>query len=383
MNSEPWEYDIAWLNAWQQQSCPPDHILQGELTTELEEHLAICPDCQENRGGETFVHEPLNDLIDKEFPINGKIPPQTGQLWSLSSELGGWGAKKRYYSAIMVLILNVIDDGSCLVSQLHDNDNFVAPGDISLPNHRRMHAESWNIFTLRLADMQRCWGEVASSVVQQVKQEATCNHPVAERSILNLFRQLEIETGFFFSSQAVAGLMDNYEEEISASPSAKILSFFKKQPQQHIKQVLKDHSYGHEIEQAANNKILLLHSQTSEPLQMAADDNQDGELIHGPLLTLNEQQQDAVITVQGYVKISYRPDNNHLEINGFFENIPCALATENLALGWLCPDGKLIMTDDYDYYPEDGSFDALFTDAPTTEGELRFCLIDPDFLKND
>jgi hypothetical protein len=372
------DYDNAWLNAWQSKSCPTDEILFGPLTTELKDHLVICSICKLNR--QKMDVDSLNDLaISLRGVISNKAetPHMVGQLWSINQKLSDWGAKGRYYSVPIVLILEMDQDNNkCLVSQIHDDTNFIGPGDIALPPLPNLYAESWNTYTLSLDALKQYWGEVVSSVAEKVKKEE--NHHIEERSAINLFRQLEIETGLFFSSQTVAGEKDISGDVTDKKVATKILKFRKSPPEQRIKTLLNENSFTID-NSAADNTILLFNSRIDEPLRLAAAD--DTLYIHGPLLTANDHGDDAVVIVHGQVEIDYQ--TNELQIEGLFDSIPDGIVIDHVEFGWLCHNGEIIRPHMYEFYADDSSFDLKFTNVPNPEGELRFFVIDSSFLDDE
>lgn len=385
MGNDNWEYDAAWFEAWQTRSCPPGQILFGEKTPELADHLELCSACRDMLAAENDtiqLHKKFGSML-KDIYNPHKTTPQSGQVWSLDKSLEGWGPKARYFTAPLVLVLENIDKAAIRVAQIHEIDLFSQEEDIRLGDNFAGYAEQWNTYTLRKSDLAHCWGMVGVEVVTRTlaKHEKQSRQP-AENSLLALFRQLEIETGFFFSSQAVNSLMEQYDDSGEKS-KAKILQFFNAAPEAKIKKTLLRHNYLQPVEAASKNKIMLLKIKPKEPLCLAAAESAEGVFIQGPLLTVDADQNETVVTVQGRAEIRYRQDNRKLEVDGYLENISCDIDTSHLALGWLCADGKLIITDDYDYYPEDNSFDAIFTDIPSLEGELRICLVDPEYLKNE
>ena len=76
----------AWNLAWRARCCPPDMVLAGELTVELQRHLEICPFCRREREA------PFSE-IQLDFPADLSVEkrlPFAGGIWSVNPTPGGW-----------------------------------------------------------------------------------------------------------------------------------------------------------------------------------------------------------------------------------------------------------------------------------------------------
>lgn len=387
MTTDQWEYDICWLNAWRNRSCPPDDILLGPVTPELADHLEICPECRDHREliGPRDIQQ-LAAALQEIIPDKTSTPPVPGQIWSLQPQLGNWGPKKRYYNPPMVLVLESRrNDRFCLVAQIHNNANFIGQGDIILPGYPQLQAESWNTYTLRQSDLNRYWGMVELSVVEAIKAESTIVSEINERSLLDLFRQLEVETGFFFSAQAVDDLMDQYNRNENL---AEIVNLFDQQPTAEIRDAVRQSHFQPPGDNVISIREYLLQSKASnEILQQAAD---SGAVIYrcGPLLTLDEQKQPVIKAIHCcYDQPDYDPSDNRMIIVGTFDGLPEAINEEQISLGWVLQDGQLIMEDNFWFDLQENSFKAIFSNVPSRtdveEGTFSFCIIDNDFVNYD
>ncbi|MEA3468999.1 MAG: hypothetical protein U9R57_12375 [Thermodesulfobacteriota bacterium] len=187
--------------------CPPDNVLYGENTEELQGHLESCASCREDlKQMEHYVEAPL--FSAKTFSNERRVP-EPGELWSLKQELGGWGPKKRYYAPPLVVITEVNKD-SVIVLQSCGDKALAASDDIPFGNDLQGFIQPWNQYSLRLEDLDSCYGAVAETAMQNVavprEQQA-----IEPGSLLWFFRQMEVETGYFFSSRAVARLFAEHE----------------------------------------------------------------------------------------------------------------------------------------------------------------------------
>ncbi len=196
---------LAWIQAWRLRCCPPDTILAGELTPGLAHHLQHCPYCRQDR--EEALPPPSLDLA--AVPAGAGISPLPGELWSLAATSAGWGAKDRYYSPPVVLVMDVVpDSGGIVVVQTYGDMALAGPDDIALGNGCSGFAEPWNRYTVRTTDLAMRMGRVSdqcAAAVRKALQENACHAP-EEGSLLWFFRQVEVETGYHFTQQALAGV---------------------------------------------------------------------------------------------------------------------------------------------------------------------------------
>lgn len=202
----------AWIFAWRMRCCPPDTAPTGELTSELKRHLEICPFCRSER--EAPLPEIQLDFF-ADHPAEKRLP-RVGELWSVANNLGGWGPKQRYYSPPVVLVTALADQRAVNVVQTF-GDNFLAgPDDLLLDNDIMGFAEPWNRYTLDIKDLGNCLGTVSAAFITRL-QETFAQETVAPTpgSLLWFFRQMEVETGWFFAEQSIAGLLEA-KEAVSA-----------------------------------------------------------------------------------------------------------------------------------------------------------------------
>jgi hypothetical protein len=198
-----------WMLAWQLRCCPPDAVPAGELTDELRRHLEICPLCSREHAESLppiQLNLPPDDMAEKR-------PPQTGELWSLWSSLGGWGRKNRYYNPPVVLITGRVKADGVKVVQTAGAVELAGPDDLLLDNGLSGFAEPWNQYTLQTAYLQTCLGRISQKLSTRLRQLAdqTPSAP-ASGSLLWFFRQMEVETGWYFAEQSLASLFGNIKK---------------------------------------------------------------------------------------------------------------------------------------------------------------------------
>jgi len=200
---------IAWQDAWRLRCCPPETLLASPADSPLREHLALCPWCS------ATIDLPL-PLLPASPPPPVTAPPRPGQIRALHSRLAGWGPKSRYYNPPLVLILTRPDETTVLVAQIYGDHALAGPGDVFFPPTPGLQgfAEPWNCYTLGEGDLGLLLGEVEAAVVSTVLGEMEKTEaPLQPGSLLWFFRQMEVETGYYFASQANNRLMTAHESE--------------------------------------------------------------------------------------------------------------------------------------------------------------------------
>lgn len=195
----------AWLLAYRLRCCPPQSVLTGPPSPELLSHLAICPSCRADRE-HPF---PAPDFAVTE--TKDSLPsPSPGELWSLRQELGGWGPKHRYFNPPVVLVTRSAGPEAVNVVQVYSDPTLAGPGDIFPGREISGFAEPWNRYTVAVQDLGTCLNRVSGDVIDMVQQAGASEEPYSlpPGSLLWFFRQMEVETGYFFASRTIARLMD-------------------------------------------------------------------------------------------------------------------------------------------------------------------------------
>lgn len=196
----------SWLLALNMRCCPPDTVLAGRPGPELEQHLRLCPLCRRHR--EDALPQIQLDLIGKGAAENKT--PRIGELWSLAGSLAGWGPKCRYYSPPVVLVTGLVDDRAVNVVQTFGDISLSGSDDILLDNGIIGFAEPWNRYTVQLGDLEISLGTVSDRCVQRlIKAMDYSSASVSPSSLLWFFRQMEVETGWYFSRQSIAVLLSS------------------------------------------------------------------------------------------------------------------------------------------------------------------------------
>ncbi len=200
----------GWARAWRARCCPPDNELYSQVTSNtLAAHLKFCPWCRRAK---------LDIVTEETVPLPPDMPlskdvPEPGQLWTINSQLTGWGEKKRYYNSPVVLLLNCDDPRLVNVLQLYDDSYFEGPDDISLGEGQTGFIEPWNRYSLCREDLGLFMGEVDVDTLCR-SEAATSENSVAPKpgSLLWFFRNMEVETGFYFSTRSLAKFLNGEEE---------------------------------------------------------------------------------------------------------------------------------------------------------------------------
>ncbi len=227
------ETDLAgtWLPAWQLRCCPPDDVLAGKLTDQLREHLEVCPICSCERAAAlppVQLNLPMGETADQQ-------EPQPGELWSLHPSLGGWGTKKRYYNPPVILVTGRVVDNAVRVVQTFGDSEFAGSDDLLLDNGLTGFAEPWNQYTLQVNALHTCLGHISQQLTARLQNPSDKTPSTPESgSLLWFFRQMEVETGWYFAEQSLAALLGSIEKTSLPAfpdiPAAVLLTDLKKLP---------------------------------------------------------------------------------------------------------------------------------------------------------
>jgi hypothetical protein len=202
----PSEIDnTAWERAWRMRCCPPDVELynSGEADM-LSAHLAICPWCRAGQA-EILAGSCRPEADAGQF---SKGPPRAGELWLVNPELGGWGEKSRYYNGPVVLVLEDTNERTVNALQIYDDDYFRGPDDVPLGRALAGFAEPWNRYSLSREDLAYRLAAVTEDVLERCRAAAKApSIDIDQGSLLWFFRNMEVETGFYFAEQSLAKVL--------------------------------------------------------------------------------------------------------------------------------------------------------------------------------
>lgn len=153
-----------------------------------------------------------------EIPGPLVTPPLApGQLYALNPKLADWGPKARYYNPPIVLVLSCPDARSVFVCQTYGDLELSSADDVIFDAGFHGFAQPWNCYTLLQEDLDMFLGSVDVPVVEALRQRLEQNQFSPQPgSLLWFFRQMEVETGFFFSIRAVSQLVDQHEYDFAA-----------------------------------------------------------------------------------------------------------------------------------------------------------------------
>jgi hypothetical protein len=200
---------ITWKRAWRLRCCPPETILMAEkISPELANHLLTCPWCKADREDSKILDYP--EIIPA---CAEQQDPQTGELWSITDDQAGWGEKNRFYLPPLVLL---IEKHACHVTvmQIYDDATLSGPGDISLEPHYEGFAETWNRYILQIEALGSCWGRIPNALLDAITSDTSANEASIEQgSLLWFFRNMEVETGYYFARQSIAAIIAAEETE--------------------------------------------------------------------------------------------------------------------------------------------------------------------------
>jgi hypothetical protein len=207
--------------------CPPDVELYADNHPDmLENHLQICPWCRADKT-EILSATFLNKKPTGQFP---KESPRTGELWLVKQELGGWAEKSRYYNGPVVLIMDDSDQKTVNVLQIYDDDYFKGPDDVSLGDGLAGFAEPWNRYSLSRDDLAVRLGKVTRDVEEKCRGYSSVpSIEIEQGSLLWFFRNMEVETGFYFARRSIANVLHDNQTGMGQTKTSGLNSIFTEQ----------------------------------------------------------------------------------------------------------------------------------------------------------
>ncbi|WP_373500901.1 hypothetical protein [Desulfococcus sp.] len=232
---------IALAHARQIRRCPPLSLLRDpDRPAELDLHLAICPHCTDALHEGEAMELLAKKLGAEKAPADDAkgLDVAAGQIRTVRPEKAGWH-QGYHYNPPTVIVLDVrkkISD-DIRVAQIYEDTILAAPGDLILEDEHtgagELFVECWNTYTLKAAYLGAVAGQAAPPVIDAVLRLeedpddapiwAPLPFPLREDDPRIHFRELEVETAFFFSSQAAGELMAELEKRsirtVYASPA--------------------------------------------------------------------------------------------------------------------------------------------------------------------
>lgn len=192
----------AWQNMFVLRTCPPGRILWGPQHAErVEAHVRTCPWCRKRKETMSDMQEiqKAGTVLRESLAAQSVQTPVPGQIWTVSSDLGGWDEHGRYLNPPTVLILYPFDDPApgVRVAQICPEQDLMDGQDILLTSDLGF-VQAWNTYALAAEDLEYLLAEVPQELVEAVleaeEHEAV---PEDESSTLGFFRTLELEVGSF------------------------------------------------------------------------------------------------------------------------------------------------------------------------------------------
>ncbi len=223
----------ALLMAKQYRQCPPPDVAEDpSYRDQIKKHLSICPYCSTDMDADTIQWAGLSQKILDKFPASPKIKdvsPLPGQFRQIKSGLADF-KDGLYYSPPLVLIvkINEYPAETVIVAQTFHDIALAGPKDLILTANQTkigdLFVECYHIYTLKSEDLEPPVGQIDSKLMADIKQMidnsgflpdwAMLPTPLTEHDPRKYFREMEVETGYFFASKSVGFLMTALKEEI-------------------------------------------------------------------------------------------------------------------------------------------------------------------------
>jgi len=135
----------------------------------------------------------------------------------LDSRLEGWENSSRYLNSPFVLTIELPIDDHIKVAQIFSEEDLAARDDILL-NEEIGFAEAWNISSIPVKALARCWSEVPKESLDQINSlaESKLFTPIQELDpLIAEFRKQEQEVLAIFSERAEAAERKLAEKKIN------------------------------------------------------------------------------------------------------------------------------------------------------------------------
>ena len=309
--------------AKQYRLCPPPHVKMDPLyAAEIKNHHSLCPYCSDQMASEMVSWEALamrlksildSSLLADAIPgphgsVKGNQGLEEGSVCSVRQNLGRW-QEGYFYNPPTVLVLETtaaISD-EVLVAQTYHDITLAGPGDLILESNRspcgKFFVEAWNTYTLRSRDLAPAVARVNEGVVEAVKalQEdasvypgwAVCPEHMEEHDARIYFREMEVEVGYTFSSEAAAGLM----EEIKR-PSLRLVHGTIEDTVEEIRHMTRDIQWP--VEPQSIEQALATARFPPDRYAMAAA-SADRELLSANLVTLRSGKVGGIAPLEGEI----------------------------------------------------------------------------------
>lgn len=210
----------AWRDLVQARACPPWRLLFAEPSTELEEHVARCRWCREDRedADAAALQATAEELSSRKREVPIQPTPTPGEIWTMRSDLAGWGEPYRYFNPPHVLVLRAFS-GAVYVAQICDDIAFATPRDVLLPAEVNAFAEPWNRFIVQSADLHRQVATVPLDTVTAVRRASGASADYAGSELLHSFMDLELQTASWFCSAPVQTAVNVVANHLRLLPS--------------------------------------------------------------------------------------------------------------------------------------------------------------------
>ena len=224
---------LALRMAKQYRQCPPPDIVRDPLQQDQNTlHFSICPYCSTDLSSDIPFWDKLSQMIVKKYSkttiIEPDIPILPGQFRRIKTGLAGW-KDGFYYSPPLILVLesNESQSNTALVAQTFHDITLAGPEDLILSaeqtGYGELFVQCWHIYTLKADYLEPPSGQINPDIFNAVKRMtknpndlpdwALMPAPLTEHDPRKYFRALEVETGYFFTSQSVARLIEDLEHQ--------------------------------------------------------------------------------------------------------------------------------------------------------------------------
>ncbi|MEW6665739.1 MAG: hypothetical protein AB1512_11035 [Thermodesulfobacteriota bacterium] len=293
--------------------CPPSRIAKDPThAANVRKHRSLCPYCSDDTLEELASWDALaNKLIsfnDSERTAEEIEAVGQGSICPVTQDRGRWQEGYFYNPpAVLVLARTASISGDVLVAQTYHDTTLSGPGDLILEGERspvgEIFFEAWNTYTLRSRDLGPAAGEVSEEVVEAVKSLqkdhsayptwAGRPEPMEEHDPRISFREMEVEVGYVFASEAVSGLLQKH-----ARPSLRLIQGTLQETIEGIRRI--DRGIQWSVSPQTIEQALATARFPPERYAMAAA-SEDREVLSANLVTIRAGKIQAIAPVDGEI----------------------------------------------------------------------------------
>jgi len=378
---------LALSLAKQFRTCPPSSIKKSPSHKQFfQRHHAICPYCSTGLNEDQTYWEKLTDRITDSFLMKQTVTDAadviTGQLRNIRPDLGTW-REGYFYKPPCILVLNeseTIPD-SITVAQTYHDICLASPGDlILLQEHTgaaELFIECWNTYTLKKEFLGNLAGQVTDEIVHVVMELeknpeslptwAMLPKPLSEHDPRIYFRELEVEVGYTFASQAAGELIAELEAP-ELRPGLRLIYDESGKAQEAITEKVSGVQWP--VRPRTVEEAFAAAELPADRLPLAADDTEVKSFV-GKRVIFRNGRMDAIDPIKIDIYKTHRISGG-VAVSGRIMGLLEKMDHSEVICFLEVSETGLVESDAFDWMEKNGSFVAEFN--AKCEGKWKLCI---------